>query len=91
MTGFCVEEGMAYYILGVYVQNRVAEATDVQALLTQYGCSIKTRLGLHAVDQQSCSSDGLILLEMFGDSAKINELETSLKALKGVLVQKMVF
>lgn len=82
---------MAYQILGVYLQNRVAEAKEVQQLLTDYGCSIKTRLGLHPVDRQSCSVNGLILLEMFGDSSKIKELETSLKALEGVSVQKMVF
>ena len=32
-------------ILGIQVTNRLEKAQDVQHVLTEYGCNIKTRLG----------------------------------------------
>jgi len=80
-----------HVIFGVHVQDRVKEIPNVQKLLTEYGCFIKTRLGLHHVDDNVCSPRGLILLEMFGDEAQCNELYDKLSAMKGIEVQKMVF
>ena len=54
-------------ILGVLITDRQKEAGKVQALLTKFGCSIKTRLGLHEVTDNLCSSSGLIILELTGD------------------------
>ena len=78
-------------ILGVQITDRVKEALEVQSLLTQYGCNIKTRLGLHEVSDTSCSTKGLLLLEMFGEESRAYELEEKLKSLEGVYCQKMVF
>ncbi|MCE5269060.1 MAG: hypothetical protein LLG00_14390 [Planctomycetaceae bacterium] len=80
-----------HLILGVHVTNRADQAPTVQELLTQYGCSIKTRIGLHHVDNELCSPRGLILLEMFGDLGACRELKAKLAALKGVDVQEMLF
>ena len=52
-----------HLILGVHVTNRATQVPSVQNLLTEYGCNIKTRIGLHHVDDQVCSPRGLILLE----------------------------
>jgi len=78
-------------ILGIQIPNRVKEAADVQNILTKFGCSIKTRLGLHDVVENYCSSSGLILLELTGDSAEMDKLEAELKAVDSVNVQKMIF
>ncbi len=78
-------------ILGVYIENRIAEVKDVQAILSQYGCNIKTRLGLHNVDENQCSVNGLVILELFGETKDWDALETALKACAGVKVQKMSF
>lgn len=80
-----------HVILGVHINDRVREIPDVQKVLTQYGGQIKTRLGLHHVDEQYCSPRGLILLEMSGDERLFDELEHRLRAIDGVEVQKMVF
>ena len=77
-------------ILGVQVTNRVNTVQSVQKVLTEYGCFIKTRLGLHDVDANFCSGNGLVLLETYGDEAKIAEMETALKAIEGLQLQKMV-
>ena len=78
-------------VLGVLLTNRLKEAPAFQELITQYGCSIKTRIGLHNVSDTQCSTAGLILLEMFGDEAPILELEDKLRHMEGLKVQKMVF
>jgi hypothetical protein len=80
-----------HVILGVHVFDRVKKVPTVQSLLTEYGCSIKTRIGLHHVNENQCSPEGLILLEMFGDPAVSDELASKLSALGGVEVQKMGF
>ncbi|MGA2616018.1 MAG: hypothetical protein ABSF26_00330 [Thermoguttaceae bacterium] len=80
-----------HVIFGVHVNDRVREVPDVQKLLTEYGCHIKTRVGLHHVDERSCSPRGLILLEMFGDEGVCHELFARLAKIEGVEVQKMVF
>jgi hypothetical protein len=80
-----------HVIFGIHVNDRVREVPDVQKILTQYGCQIKTRLGLHHVDDKLCSPRGLIILEMCGDEGLCNELADKLGAIEGVEVQKMVF
>ncbi len=78
-------------VLGIQITNRVQHAGAVQKLFTDYGCYIKTRLGLHEVDEQTCSPNGLILLELAGDPRKGRELSARLAKVKGVQVKQMVF
>ena len=80
-----------HLIFGVHITNRANQVPDVQHLLSEYGCNIKTRIGLHRVDQQFCSPRGLILLEMYGDLKTCRELATKLNAMQGVEVQEMLF
>ncbi|MHB0912602.1 MAG: hypothetical protein ACYC2Y_04060 [Armatimonadota bacterium] len=78
-------------VLGVLIENRVTHAPEFQEIITQFGCNIKTRIGLHDVGDATCSPNGLILLEMFGDEGQIRELESRLRELPGFQVQKMEF
>lgn len=78
-------------ILGIVLSNRQEESLKVQDLLTKYGCSIKTRLGLHEVTADQCSRSGLILLELIGDLTECDNLENSLKKIEGVEVKRMDF
>ncbi|MDA8124427.1 MAG: hypothetical protein M0009_04460 [Deltaproteobacteria bacterium] len=78
-------------VLGVQITKRVQNVPAVQAVLTEYGCNIKTRLGLHEVTESICSTVGLLLLDTYGEEKRILELEAQLKAITGVVVQKMVF
>ncbi|MFP4502031.1 MAG: hypothetical protein ACLFTT_13600 [Candidatus Hydrogenedentota bacterium] len=80
-----------HLILGVHLQDRTKDATKVQQLLTEYGCNIKTRIGLHEVDETYCSSGGVLLLEMFGDDATCLELRDKLNAIEEVEVKEMTF
>ena len=80
-----------HLIVGVHITNRVKHVPEVQKVLTEFGCSIKTRLGLHEASATVCSPNGLILLEMVGDDRASNRMARKLKAITGVEVQKMVF
>ncbi len=80
-----------HMIYGVHVQNRGQNALQVQQLLTEYGCHIKTRLGLHEVDEKFCSTGGILLLEMFGDVARCVALREKLSAIDGIEVKEMIF
>lgn len=80
-----------HLIMGIHIDDRVKKATDVQELLTEYGCHIKTRIGLHEVSGSFCAGYGLILLELVGGPAKADELAGKLNALQGVEVKLMNF
>lgn len=78
-------------ILGLNITDRVKEAISVQNLLSKFGCSIKTRLGLHEVNDDFCSSNGIIILELTGSAEEMNKLENELLKIEGLEVQKMIF
>ena len=79
------------WILGLNVTDRVKEVSDVQAILTKFGCTIKTRLGLHDVKDDFCSPGGLIILELTGSREEFVKLENELLKVGGLEVKKMVF
>jgi hypothetical protein len=63
----------------------------VQKVFTEYGCNIKTRVGLHDVDANVCSSSGVVLIEFLGSDAEGAAMADKLNAIEGVDVQRMVF
>ncbi|HOM60199.1 MAG TPA: hypothetical protein PLX18_03095 [Anaerohalosphaeraceae bacterium] len=80
-----------HIILGVHITDRLQQVESVQRLLTEYGCSIRTRLGLHEANDGSCSPNGLLILEMTDDEKSADQLAAKLNAVKGVEVKKLVF
>ncbi len=79
------------WILGIHITDRVSEVSDVQAILTKFGCTIKTRLGLHEVKDDFCARSGLIILELTGNREEFVKLEKALLQVAGLEVKKMVF
>lgn len=80
-----------HIILGIHLTNRMQKATELQTVFSEFGCNIKTRLGLHQVDHDACSPNGLVLIEFFGDDETLARMEAALNAVAGLQVQKMVF
>ena len=68
-------------ILVISIDERSTAAPEVQEFLTDYGCLIKTRLGLHELNPDFCSNEGLILLALNGEKSQIDELQTKLEAI----------
>ena len=79
------------WILGIHITDRVKEVSEVQSILTKFGCTIKTRLGLHEVKDDFCARSGLILLELTGSREEFAKLENELLKVDGLEVKKMVF
>ncbi len=79
-----------HIILNIHVTGRNEKAPKLQEAFSNFGCYIKTRLGLHDVSDDFCSSNGIIILEMINED-KASELETILASLDGVDVKKVVF
>jgi metal-responsive CopG/Arc/MetJ family transcriptional regulator len=65
------------------LNNRVKNAVKLQDVLTESGCIIKTRLGLHEAGD-ACSNEGLIILQLAGSEEEIQALEKKLNSVDGV-------
>lgn len=86
-----MEKNGNHYIIGIHISNRVKHVPSVQAVLTEFGCYIKTRLGLHEVTDSTCSPNGLLIVELVGGQSKVDEFVKALSSIEGVDVKQMVF
>lgn len=77
-----------YSLIGLIINHRRKNAVEVQHVLTQYGCNIKMRLGLHEADNV-CSEEGLVILQLAGNEAENNDLLNALNELDGVTAKLM--
>ena len=83
---------MAKTVMGIQLNNRIEDATRFQDLLSKYGCSIQTRIGLHGAGADFCKSSGVIVLDFVeGADEDVKKFEDELKSFENILVQKMVF
>ncbi|WP_371381410.1 hypothetical protein [Sporomusa aerivorans] len=77
-------------IMAIVQENRLETAVKVQDILTKYGCYIRVRLGLHDAAVNSCTNDGIILLQLCGEDIPIKQIEQELKQIPDVKVKYMV-
>ncbi|MCK5802172.1 MAG: hypothetical protein KAI66_05040 [Lentisphaeria bacterium] len=80
-----------HIILAIHVTDRVEQASSVQAVLTNCGGNIKTRIGLHEATNGAASPNGVILLELVGSDAQVQALIASLNDIVGVETKNIVF
>jgi hypothetical protein len=71
-------------IILILIDSRKDSAVKVQKILTEWGCMVKTRLGLHEGVLSNCSDHGLIFLEMAGEKEKLENIKNLLDNLPGV-------
>jgi len=76
-------------VIGILVERNHDTIIAVQKLLTSYGCSIRTRLGLN--ETFFGEPAGLIILELTGDHSQRTLLENDLRSLSQVHIRTMVF
>jgi len=77
-------------IIGIGIENRKETAINVQNVLTEYGCEIKTRLGLNDYKEIECSYKGIILVDVPNREQAL-KLEEKLKAIENVTIKEMEF
>lgn len=80
-----------FRVMGIMITDRMKDAVKVQEILTKYGCSVKTRLGLHEASATMCSRTGFMLLELVGDPTEWDKLEAELSAVEGLVVKSMTY
>ncbi len=80
-----------HILLGIHITDRIKHVDSVQHALTEFGCSIKTRLGLHEADKEFCSPNGLLVLEMLDDDKASEDLMQKLNGIEGVEAKKIIF
>lgn len=64
-------------ILIIKTSNRRGNVPSLQKVLTEFGCLVKTRLGLHEAGNV-CSDEGLIILHLVDDEAEVKRFEEAL-------------
>ena len=75
---------MQFNIVLIKINNRQQKSTDVQKILTEYGCNIKVRLGLNNNQNGICTEDGLIILDVIGNDKDIKKMVQNLNDLKEI-------
>ena len=76
-------------ILIVVMDKRRASAIRAQEIMTDFGCIIKTRLGIHDGVMDKCSDHGIIILELVGPAGERRKLKKRLGALAGVKIKSV--
>ena len=76
-----------YYVIGIRMDNRMANALTLQKVLTENGCKIRARLGLHEASEDVCANDGLIVLQPCGEKKEVEELVEAFNRLDGVVAK----
>lgn len=78
-------------IIGLLIRDRIKEAGKLQFLLTRNSHLIKTRLGFHELNQNTCSRAGVVILHLTGNPLEWAALEEEISQIGGVEIQHMSF
>ena len=73
-------------IMGILVDKRTKSAPRVQEVLTKYGDSILSRVGIHDPGEEE---HGLITLNIRDKNERIDEMTRELEMLEGVQVKNI--
>lgn len=76
-------------IVVIVQEHRVETATKVQDVLTEYGCNIRVRLGLHDSAMGSCSNTGMIMIQYCDEDNSVEEFIKKLTAIPSVKAKSM--
>lgn len=71
---------MEYNILGIIIRQPKVTGEKLQDLFLQFGCIIKTRLGLNREE----INEGIIILDLNGDQHQIELFINKLDTIKGI-------
>lgn len=71
-------------VMSILTNSRVQNVPEMQKVLTESGCIIKTRLGIHDAGEDFCSNEGLIILHLVGSEEEIARLEQNLNQIPGI-------
>jgi len=80
----------SHALLAVHVTDRLREVPAVQKTLSEFGDVIRTRLGLHQIDKDSSSPEGILVLDIVNEH-KASQFQKALNKIKGIETKLVVF
>jgi hypothetical protein len=78
-------------IIGLFIADRIKEAGSTQTILAKHSRIIRSRLGFHELNEDVCSRNGIIILNVSGTISEQDVLVNDLKAVRGLEVREMAF
>lgn len=78
-------------IIGLLIRDRIKEAGRLQSTLTANAHLIRSRLGFHELNENTCSRTGVIILTLIGDENDWVGFENEISNIEGVEMQQMSF
>lgn len=78
-------------LMAIKIDGRTSNASHVQEILTKFGCNIKTRVGFHEASADLCATDGIVILQLFGEDSISKDLFKQLGMLEGVTPKMIEF
>ena len=76
-------------IIGIRVVDRIKESGHTQEVLSKHSAIIKSRLGFHELNEDVCSREGYILINLLDDEEKVKELMDDLSKIYGIEIRHM--
>ena len=77
-------------IIGLKLQTGVEYGPQLQEVLSNYACAIKTRIGLHETNDIRCETYGIVLLQVV-DRHILKYLQNDIMNIDGIEMQVMKF
>jgi hypothetical protein len=81
---------MSTEILVIKISSRRTTAIELQKVFTEFGCSIKARLGLHEAGEL-CSDEGILILQLTGEIDEIRGLQNALNKMPDIKAKLVEF
>ena len=78
-------------ILAIKLEERLENSLKLQKILSNFGCQIKTRLGLHDIMDNCCTNWGIIVLQFVGDEISLKNLEKEISEIQNTKIGKIIF
>lgn len=81
---------MNFQLVAIKIEHREDLSAAVQSILSEFGCNIKVRLGLHEIAEGACSPTGLIILQVSAADNELNSFLDKLNKLEDVTAKSLV-
>lgn len=78
-------------IIGLLIRDRIKEAGLLQNTLTNHSHLIRSRLGFHELNENTCSRTGVVVLTLTGEESAWTEFQKDLESIDGIEIQQMSF
>jgi hypothetical protein len=76
-------------LIAIKVVDRIKESGNTQKILTSHSDIILSRLGFHELNEQVCSREGFIVLQIRDDIDSYNNFRNDLNSIYGIEIKEL--